>query len=65
MRTLIKKTFMTKDSQGCQFRATVYKTMVRRDDDGRPVYESEYVADLGAAVTAKSLKDLQQQVGAL
>lgn len=73
---LVKKTFITKDANGCEFVAILYRTRLGLDMDSlgkrRLSYRTEdvYVADFGhmpenGEVSAPTLKELQAKVAAL
>ena len=66
---LVKKTFKTRDSRGCQFTAKCYLTVEPRWDANKNKYvsikiEADYYSDVGGFHT-KTLKELQKKVGEL
>lgn len=65
MNRLVKKTFMTKDVNGCEFRATLYRTRTGLDPvTVQWMTDDVYVADFGTSkVVATSLAELKRKVG--
>ena len=56
---LTRKTFLTKDSKGCEFKCECY--LVRNWKGDKPI-ESHYY---GMGIEAKTLKELKEKVGEL